>query len=354
MTKKKKIIIICISLCVLLLGGILVWVAWPNLAKEEIPAQEMTEDEDESTVENETTDEDATASDVTDSDMTVGQITDELFEYHYTQEEGVEYDSQLEESEEDMSYYEETDISTDSRSLQEKLTSSTSLYGYTEELFTIAFPQGMEVVQGGCKVGKYYYQGFIKKDNSGSIIVKYDTEKKTIEKTSNVLPLSHTNDMTYNSNIGKLVVCHNAPERKVISYVNPDSLTIEKTFTIEYEIFSINYNASTNQYVVGIAHGQTFRILDANFKAVGNAFQPTDRTVGYTTQGCASDDNYIYFVLYKQNVIAVYDWSGEFVTLIELDITSVEPENISVVNDIIYLGCSDFSKAIIYQMTSIE
>jgi hypothetical protein len=44
-------------------------------------------------------------------------------------------------------------------------------------------------------------------------------------------------------------------------------------------------------------------------------------------------------VLYKQNVITVYDWEGNFVTIIELNVGSIEPENISVVNGEIFVTC---------------
>ena len=152
--------------------------------------------------------------------------------------------------------------------------------------------------------------------------------------------LNHANDITYNSKLDLLVVAHNNPNRTHISFVNPETLEITETKVIEYKIYCIDYNAKTDTYVIGLSGGQTFRIVDADFKAVSDVFQPTEQTSGYTTQGCACDENYIYFVLYNKNVITVYNWRGEFVTLVTLNIGSIEPENISVAGDALYVGCA--------------
>lgn len=359
MNKKKIIILVSIILAVLLLGGILFWIISASSQEEQASnkadnVQEVVNENDETT-DNETSDGETSGEDA-DANKETEEIglLEGLTEIYTTEVEGgtEESDFESEVMEEGAEGYTESDSSVSNSALHSVLTSADTLHGDTNKVFTLAFPGETTIVQGGCKVGKYYYQAFIKSGNAGSIIVKYNMEKKAIEKTSAVLQLHHTNDITYNGKLGKLVVCHNAPDRTTISYVNPDTLTIEKTFHIEYKIFSISYNASRDQYIVGISGGQTFRILDSNFKAVGEAFQPTGRTTGYTTQGNAADDKYIYFVLYKENVITVYDWSGNFITLIDLDLlTNIEPENISVVDDVIYIGCSDFSKAIIYQVT---
>jgi len=59
---------------------------------------------------------------------------------------------------------------------------------------------------------------------------------------------------------------------------------------------------------------------------------------GYITQGIACDDNYIYCVLDKPDVIVVYDWYGCFVTKISLEsVLNYEPENISIVGNSIYV-----------------
>lgn len=257
--------------------------------------------------------------------------------------------------------------------------------------------------QGGCTDGTYWYQAFVNADPNGdndesdnkTLIVKTDLNGNKI-RTSDYLALSHTNDITYNEDLyyyndegefkqGVLVICHNAPNRSRVSFMNKEDLSIiepsaiydadgkqmvwnitgtetESTsetaayMEIGYKIWSIDYNATLQKYVVGCSNeGQGFRILNADFSdAYGKAFTPTDKTTGYTTQGVGSDDGYIYFILYygstctntnySGHVIAVYDWNGKFVTVIEIPTDSIskttEPENLSIYNNAIYIGCN--------------
>jgi hypothetical protein len=69
------------------------------------------------------------------------------------------------------------------------------------------------------------------------------------------------------------------------------------------------------------------------------------------TQGIGSDDNYVYCVLYEPNVIIVYDWYGNYVSIIELgtDFFGQEPENISVIDDTIYVTAVE-SGACLYKI----
>ena len=164
---------------------------------------------------------------------------------------------------------------------------------------------------------------------------------KTVLKESEKLKLNHCNDFTYNPKTGKLYICNATGRKNIVSIMNPETLEIEGEVNLGFEIFSINYNETRDKYVVGIAGGQTFRLLDADFKVASDIFDPTTRTVNYVTQGNTSDDDYIYFVLHQENVITVYDWDGNFVSWIKTDLPSkTEPENISVVGNDIYIGAS--------------
>lgn len=245
--------------------------------------------------------------------------------------------------------------------LHEMVSSYKSLVATTEHVETITTNHGGPTNQGGYTDGKYYWQSFITMVGWGQVggevdnevtIVKYDMETDSIVKESEKLRLNHCNDLTYNSKTGKIYVCNATGRKNIVSILNPDTLEVEGEIDLGFEIFSISYNESRDQYVVGIAGGQTFRLLDAEFKTAGEIYDPTTRTVGYTTQGCSSDDDYIYFVLYKENVINVYDWDGNFVSWIKLDLTNdIEPENISVVGDDIYIGTNGSG---IYKIKTIE
>ncbi len=263
-----------------------------------------------------------------------------------------------------------------------------------------AFPTLSSIgAQGGCFDGEYYYQAIVGRNyvngeysDEKTIIQKYqlsgDGNSWSIVNASECLQLCHANDLTYNRNLsytnadgkkieGLLIVCHNLGGRNKISFIDPvslvvvdpaaigfetiaDAITVDsanKCIEIAYQIWSIDYNNFSDRYVVGISGGQTFRVLDANFKDVGGKVYPaTSQTVNWTTQGVASDDSYIYFVLYRVpangnnddfnpaydgHVITVYDWDGNFVTLAEIDTDSIgveiEPENISVYNNTMYI-----------------
>ncbi len=237
------------------------------------------------------------------------------------------------------------------------LASSESHEGECVLAYSVPKPSAdIKTVQGGCFAGQYFYQAFLKKDtasneeNNIDRIVKFDTETKETVLTSEDLALNHANDITYNPKINKLVVVHNNPNRTHVSFVDPETLTISETKVIDYKIYCIDYNEAKDCYVIGLSGGQSFRLVDGDFKPLGEVYQPTGLTEGYTTQGCCSDENYIYFVLYKKNVITVYDWSGKFVTLISLDVTA-EPENISVVGDTIYVTCATSAAAKIYSVS---
>ena len=51
------------------------------------------------------------------------------------------------------------------------------------------------------------------------------------------------------------------------------------------------------------------------------------------------------------NVLSVYDWDGNLITVIELSVGSIEPENISVIGDGIYITCAGGGGAQIYKVT---
>jgi hypothetical protein len=229
--------------------------------------------------------------------------------------------------------------------LEEILRSSKEFVTVKEtKIASLAGPTGT-AGQGGYTDGKYYYQAFIKRDKVSNeaenevYIIKYDLEKGVKIQQSGPFKLNHANDITYNPKLGYFVVCHNNPNRYNVTYIDAETLEYVETIQLDYMIYSIDYNETQDRYVVGIAGGQNYRILDGNFKDVGTMgeYISTNRTTGYVTQGVSCDDNFIYFILYRKNVIAVYDWDGLFVSIIELQNTG-EPENISVTDDKIYFG----------------
>lgn len=241
---------------------------------------------------------------------------------------------------------------------EELFTSSKLLSSSCTKLFSFSTPTStIKIPQGGYVDGEFIYQAFIQKDtasneaNNKVRIKKINLATKKEVLTSADLTLNHANDITYNPKIDRLIVCHNNPNRKTLSLIDPETLEVKSTVTLPCNIYAIAYNELYNMYVVGVSGGQNFRFLDENFQLVDSTvYQATETTKGYTTQGIACDDNYIYCVLYKENVITVYDWEGKFVTTIELSIGNLEPENISVVDGVIYV-ISTGSGASIWKVT---
>ena len=228
---------------------------------------------------------------------------------------------------------------------EELFESSKLLSSECTKLLTISTPtSSIKTPQGGYVDGEFAYQAFIQKDtdsneaNNKVRIRKVNLATKKVVATSGDLALNHANDITYNSKLDRLVVCHNNPNRKTVSLLDPETLEVKSVATLPCNIYAIDYNETYNMYVVGVSGGQNFRFLDENFQFVDSTiYQATETTTGYTTQGIACDDNYIYCVLYNKNVITVYNWEGEFVTTIELNMGNVEPENISVIDGVIYV-----------------
>lgn len=244
--------------------------------------------------------------------------------------------------------------------LHRLLKSSDALAATAEIVAHIPYPDDIsKTEQGGYTDGVYHYQLFIKKDKESNEednivrLVKYDLEKQETVAVSEELHLNHANDLTFNSREDVFVAVHNNPNRKQVSKISPDTLQIIETVEIPVKIYSMSYNETRDRYVVGLSGGQDFRILRSDFSMEGYIHGATPLTAGYTTQGCACDDAFIYFVLYKENVITVYDWDGKFVSIIHLDIPG-EPENISVVGEDIYVATSAKGEAAVYKITSLE
>ena len=234
--------------------------------------------------------------------------------------------------------------------------SDTLVASSTEVLLSFEFPANASAAQGGCTDGKYYYQMFIELTGDDELtnkctLQKIDMKTGKVIKTSDTLQTNHSNDITYNSKINCLVITHNKPCYNCVTYINPDTLERIDTIPTDYYYFSMDYNESRDQYVAGMAFTQNFRILDSNFNSVSDVISADKRTKSSTTQGVGSDDEFIYFVMYNPNVIAVYDWEGNFVTLIETDV-SHEPENISVVDGEIYIATQGRGKVDVYKLSN--
>lgn len=194
-----------------------------------------------------------------------------------------------------------------------------------------------KVMQGAATDGLYLYYCIENQKLSAheSYIYKVDAETGRIVGRSRSLQLDHSNDMTFNSKRNQLVVVHNAPNRKLVSFVDIDTLQKVETINIGKEIFCIAYNEARDQYVVGLSGGQNFAIMDSEFQYVREYIVPS---TGYTTQGMTCDDQFLYFAQSGANVVVVYDWDGHQVAIIPIEFTGIETENICILGNDMYIG----------------
>lgn len=178
-------------------------------------------------------------------------------------------------------------------------------------------------VQGACTDGRYAYFAV---QQGATVILKYDMKNwRLVDKKQYAGELGHANDMTYNPARNLILVANNGPDYKVLTGLDPDTLEIRGTAKLKLEVYSIAYNADRDIYVVGISGGYNFALLDNKFKVI-KKFKGKD--TGYTRQGCECDENYIYFAQSGgDNVVAVYDYDGNYVDMVSLGHTH-EVENL--------------------------
>lgn len=207
-------------------------------------------------------------------------------------------------------------------------------------------------LQGGCTDGEYMYFAMndTKSEGSRSIIYKIPLGKKKPAAKSEPLPTDHSNDMTYDSKNGRLVVCHNAPNKKMLSFVDPETLTVTGTHELDFKAYCIQYVPEKEQYVVGVAGTMDVAILDEDFNELRRM---TGEKTGYTKQGCDADENYIYFIQYEKNCVVIHDWDYNRIAVIDVPVSGCEPENIFHAGNDFYIGCAA-GNLTLYQITLKE
>ncbi len=215
------------------------------------------------------------------------------------------------------------------------------------------------VMQGGCTDGRYGY--FCMEDQANNYeetslhrtrIIKVDMETNELVAISERLPLHHSNDMTYNSRTGQLMVVHcgKGDDSKTLSYVDPETLTITGTETLPVGFYCMAYDEVNDCYMVG-SNGRNFSILDSEFNVlvqkvnVGSADYCKEENL--ITQGGDCDSKYVYVVLGGNNgsgpwtnYLVVYDWSGNLVMAKIIPNMTDESENIFHIGDTIYVACN--------------
>lgn len=210
------------------------------------------------------------------------------------------------------------------------------------------------IMQGGATDGQYLYY-ICATDNSSRLhIVKVTPEGTIVNRSKNFTrkQLGHANDMTYNSNLGLLVVSTWDYGGNGVKFIDPATYEIKKSMSTSDGSSTSNlcYNNTTNQYVVG------GKVYDEDFKYTGKRlFTPAgvDDDANTTTgkvlnQGVECNSSYIYVmrVVWGENgynVIVAYDWSGNSVGTYKISNLNDEGENMAIVNGAFYVGINEGS-----------
>lgn len=173
------------------------------------------------------------------------------------------------------------------------------------------------VMQGGCTDGTYVYvileaQGGLDSETKSKPTLLRKLDMSTWEIVGeNRLNLGHGNGMAYNSKTHQLVVAHYRPGNQV-SFINPDSLELVDSKTLDFEISNIGYCATYDKYVAS-AGRMAFYILDSDFNQL---LYSKGEGIDAAVQGIDCDDKYIYIGNSLQEkgyeTVRVYDWNGEY------------------------------------------
>ena len=201
--------------------------------------------------------------------------------------------------------------------------------------------ENFRVSQGAATDGKYAYVAM--KDGSGSEevdkIVKIDMETWSVVATSETFPLDHANDMTYDPELGQLIVVNML--NNAISFIDAETLTLVKQMTLPFGTWATGYVEGAARYAF-LAYGTPsgLVITDRNFNPIFSA--PHADSTGYIGQGMDADSRFAYVPLSpnsgkNDNVIQIYDiTTGEFLGRISVA-TKMESESMFHVGDDYYM-----------------
>ena len=207
------------------------------------------------------------------------------------------------------------------------------------------------ILQGGCTDGTYVYLIFTDGASSDARdrMLKIDLATQTVEQMSEPLDIDHGNDVTYNPKTGKLVVAHNTPNAKVLSFIDPKTLTVTKTKKLPDKVYGIAYSAPENCYFLGISGSYDFVRYNGSLQRE-TAF--AGRNNGATRQGMEAFGDAVYFLYSSPNRIVKYTAGGAYVGSYDLPVKKGEPECLFFFDGVPHIcyGPGGAGSAIIYRL----
>ncbi len=204
------------------------------------------------------------------------------------------------------------------------------------------------VAQGACSDGTYAYILLRTAENGEAIIAKHSLETGKVIKRSAPIYVFHGNDMTFDTARNIIYIAHGSTEGKILTTVDPEKLTvIDQSVEIKKGAGAITYCPERDLFAISKG-GKTLHILSNKLK-VKNSYSREE--LAYTAQGMGSDSDFIYFPMSgeKDNILAVYDWNGNYITIVTLP-TGWESESLFCVNGSYYVCFYHDSSAYLFKL----
>lgn len=214
-----------------------------------------------------------------------------------------------------------------------------------------AYSTNIRVAQGAASDGTYAYFVIRHVDDLGAVIYKHRLDDGERVAQSEVIQVGHGNDATFDTKHNRLVIAHGGDQGKMLTMVDPDTLKVVEVINIPAGSGAITYSVEKDRYAISQG-GSTLHYLTSDFKLI-ESFKRTGNE-NYVPQGMGSDEDYIYFPMSgeRDNVLAVYDWAGQYVTTVTVP-DKFESESFFWVNGQYYIayyrGASD-SGAYLYRV----
>lgn len=203
-------------------------------------------------------------------------------------------------------------------------------------ILSIPPEDGYSVLQGGCTDGTYAYYILNNQDFYPYVnrIYKVDLAAMEIVKVSDKLELQHANSITYNSRTGQLISVNYDPDKTTLTYVDPDTLTVTGTTTVDFNALSLAYDAEHDTYVAGTRGTFDFFLLDADFEITDYCESIQTKSVKQEVEVYGDK---ILFSMSGENIIYVYDLEGKFLYSVNMGMPE-ELENLIFYGDYAYAG----------------
>ena len=199
---------------------------------------------------------------------------------------------------------------------------------------------GYDTFQGACSHGKYSWHILFNRKNNKCRVIKVNMSTHKVVKVSQILPLDHGNDMTYDEKRKQLVVVHYEPHPRRLSVIDPDTLKVKKVKNIKTPtervsgastkfsksikgVTGIGYDSQNDEYIVSIMGTRHYMALDASDFKILRVIKVPDLPP-YVRQGMTVKNGFIirayspYNKKYNQNILYVYDSAGNFIKTAKL------------------------------------